>query len=61
MKTTLNVLLLVLAAILPATTFAGLVGILPPAAFAASEVTLFVFAFVGRSSCGGRCRRSALA
>jgi hypothetical protein len=47
MKTTLNVLLLVLAAILPAATFAGLVGILPPVAFVASEVTLFVFAFVG--------------
>ena len=30
MKTTLNVILLILAAILPAASFGGLVGILPP-------------------------------
>ncbi len=47
MKTTLNVILLILAAILPAASFGGLVGILPPAAFVGSGVALFAFAFVG--------------
>ena len=47
MKTTLNALLLVLAIALPAITFAGLVGILPLAAFAASEAALLAFALVG--------------
>jgi hypothetical protein len=47
MKTTLNVILLILAAILPTATFAGLVGILPPTVFVGSEAALFAFASVG--------------
>jgi len=47
MKTTLNLLLLALAILLPAVSFAGLVGILPPTVFVGTEAALFAFTFVG--------------
>jgi hypothetical protein len=47
MKTTLNLLLLVLAIALPLVTFAGLVELLPLTAFVASEATFCAFSFVG--------------
>ena len=39
--------MLVLAIALPATSFGGLVGILPASAFIGSEITLFLFATAG--------------
>jgi len=61
MKTTLNFLLLALAIAVPATAFAGLVGILPPAAFVGAEAALFAFTFVGLMTIvlndGGKARR----
>jgi hypothetical protein len=47
MKTTLNLLLLVLAIALPVVTLAGLVGLLPVTAFLGIEAAFFAFSFVG--------------
>lgn len=47
MKTTLSVLLLLLAIAFPVTAFAALVGLVPPTVFVDSEIAIFAFAFVG--------------
>lgn len=47
MKTTLKFVLFILGASLPCIAFAGLVGIVAPAAFFGSEIVLSIFAAAG--------------
>jgi hypothetical protein len=52
MKTTLKILMLLLAASFPCVAFAGLLGIAPPAAFYSGEIVFSLFAIAGLALIG---------